>query len=52
LKIGEDPFLPGITDHVRQESGDSGLSAPDYMSTIDDSMDGVNANGKLFSNHL
>lgn len=46
LNIGEDPFLPGITDHTRQESGDSGLSVslshtPDFLSSIDDSMDGL-----------
>ncbi|KAG5681768.1 hypothetical protein PVAND_011176 [Polypedilum vanderplanki] len=42
LNIGEDPFLPGITDHTRQESGDSGLSlshTPDFL--CDDSMDGL-----------
>ncbi|CAO1400246.1 unnamed protein product [Diamesa serratosioi] len=44
--IGEDPFLPGVTDHTRQESGDSGLSVslshtPDFLSSIDDSMDGL-----------
>lgn len=45
--------MSGITDHTRQESGDSGLSVsisqtPDFLSTIDDdSMDGVNANGKI-----
>jgi protein yorkie len=44
--MGEDPFLPGITDHTRQESGDSGLSVsmshtPDFLSSIDDSMDGL-----------
>ena len=55
LQIGEDPFLSGITDHTRQESGDSGLSVsisqtPDFLSTIDDdSMDGVNANGKIIN---
>jgi transcriptional coactivator YAP1 len=53
--MGEDPFLPGITDHTRQESGDSGLSVssvahsishtPDFLSSIDDSMDGLS--GKL-----
>nr|XP_029709788.1 transcriptional coactivator yorkie-like isoform X1 [Aedes albopictus] len=49
--IGEDPFLSGLTDHSRQESGDSGLSesstsqsmphTPDFLSSIDDSMDGL-----------
>lgn len=44
--MGEDPFLPGLTDHTRQESGDSGLSVsmsqtPDFLSSIDDSMDGL-----------
>ena len=45
-----DPFLSGITDHSRQESGDSGLSlssshnyslphTPEFLSNIDDSMD-------------
>lgn len=44
-----DPFLSGVTDHSRQESGDSGLSlssnnysmphTPDFLSNIDDSMD-------------
>ena len=37
-----DPFLSGITDHTRQESGDSGLSfsvTPDFLPNIDDSMD-------------
>lgn len=44
-----DPFLSGITDHARQESGDSGLSlssnnysmphTPDFLNNIDDSMD-------------
>lgn len=48
LQIGEDPFLPGMTDHTRQESGDSGLSVslsntPDFLSSIDDSMDGLNS---------
>ena len=52
--MGEDPFLPGITDHVRQESGDSGLSessvplslthTPEFLSSIDDSMDGLSGN--------
>lgn len=50
-QIGEDPFLTGITDHTRQESGDSGLSVsmshtPDFLSSIDDSMDGLS--GKRF----
>lgn len=49
--MGEDPFLSGLTDHSRQESGDSGLSessishsmphTPDFLSSIDDSMDGL-----------
>ncbi|XP_063703000.1 transcriptional coactivator yorkie isoform X1 [Culicoides brevitarsis] len=51
--IGEDPFLPANLDtHTRQESGDSGLSlpsstsqsvshTPDFLSNIDDSMDGL-----------
>lgn len=48
LNIGEDPFLPGMTDHTRQESGDSGLSVslshtPDFLSSIDDSMDGLSS---------
>lgn len=44
-----DPFLSGVTDHTRQESGDSGLSlssnnysmphTPDFLPNIDDSMD-------------
>lgn len=44
-----DPFLSGVTDHTRQESGDSGLSlssnnysmphTPDFLSNMDDSMD-------------
>lgn len=43
-----DPFLSGVTDHTRQESGDSGLSlssnnysmpqTPDFLN-MDDSMD-------------
>jgi protein yorkie len=46
IGVGEDPFLSGITDHTRQESGDSGLSVsmshtPDFLSSIDDSMDGL-----------
>lgn len=49
FQIGEDPFLPGVTDHTRQESGDSGLSVslshtPDFLSSIDDSMDGLSRN--------
>lgn len=53
-QIGEDPFLPANLDtHTRQESGDSGLSlpssstsqsashTPDFLSNIDDSMDGL-----------
>lgn len=37
-----------MTDHTRQESGDSGLSVslsntPDFLSSIDDSMDGLNS---------
>ncbi|CRL02510.1 CLUMA_CG015352, isoform A [Clunio marinus] len=48
LNIGEDPFLSGMTDHARQESSDSGLSVslshtPDFLSTIDDSMDGLSS---------
>lgn len=48
FQIGEDPFLPGMTDHTRQESGDSGLSVslshtPDFLSSIDDSMDGLSS---------
>lgn len=49
MQIGqEDPFLPGMTDHTRQESGDSGLSVslshtPDFLSSIDDSMDGLSS---------
>uniref|UniRef100_A0AAG5D728 WW domain-containing protein n=1 Tax=Anopheles atroparvus TaxID=41427 RepID=A0AAG5D728_ANOAO len=49
--MGDDPFLSGIADHTRQESGDSGLSessmtqsmsnTPDFLSSIDDSMDGL-----------
>ncbi|XP_053689338.1 transcriptional coactivator yorkie isoform X2 [Sabethes cyaneus] len=49
--MGEDPFLSGLTDHSRQESADSGLSessisqsmphTPDFLSSIDDSMDGL-----------
>ncbi|XP_055601600.1 transcriptional coactivator yorkie-like [Uranotaenia lowii] len=49
--MGEDPFLSQLTDHSRQESGDSGLSessisqsmthTPDFLSSIDDSMDGL-----------
>lgn len=49
--MGEDPFLSGLTEHSRQESGDSGLSessishsmphTPDFLSSIDDSMDGL-----------
>lgn len=43
-----DPFLSNATDHSRQESADSGLSmstnysmpqTPDFLSTMDDSMD-------------
>lgn len=44
-----DPFLSGVTDHTRQESGDSGLSlssnnysiphTPDFLGNMDDSMD-------------
>lgn len=44
-----DPFLSGIIDHSRQESGDSGLGlpannyamrhTPDFLTNIDDSMD-------------
>lgn len=37
-----------MTDHTRQESGDSGLSVslshtPDFLSSIDDSMDGLSS---------
>ncbi|XP_055620401.1 transcriptional coactivator yorkie isoform X2 [Toxorhynchites rutilus septentrionalis] len=50
--MGEDPFLSGLSDHhSRQESADSGLSessisqsmphTPDFLSSIDDSMDGL-----------
>uniref|UniRef100_A0A2Y9D0S3 WW domain-containing protein n=1 Tax=Anopheles arabiensis TaxID=7173 RepID=A0A2Y9D0S3_ANOAR len=49
--MGDDPFLSGIADHARQESGDSGLSessmtqsmphTPEFLSSIDDSMDGL-----------
>uniref|UniRef100_A0A182LVD1 WW domain-containing protein n=1 Tax=Anopheles culicifacies TaxID=139723 RepID=A0A182LVD1_9DIPT len=49
--MGDDPFLSGIADHTRQESGDSGLSessmtqsmphTPEFLSSIDDSMDGL-----------
>lgn len=43
-----DPFLSGVTDHTRQESGDSGLSVslshtPEFFSSIDDSMDGLSS---------
>lgn len=51
-----DPFLSGVTDHTRQESGDSGLSlssnnysmphTPDFLPNIDDSMDCIS--GKIF----
>lgn len=47
--MGEvDPFLSGVTDHTRQESGDSGLSVslshtPEFFSSIDDSMDGLSS---------
>lgn len=49
IQIGEDPFLPGMTDHTRQESGDSGLNVslshtPDFLASNDDSMDGINTN--------
>uniref|UniRef100_A0A0K8TQV3 Putative ww domain-containing protein n=1 Tax=Tabanus bromius TaxID=304241 RepID=A0A0K8TQV3_TABBR len=52
-----DPFLSGITDHTRQESGDSGLSlssnnfsvTPDFLSNIDDSMDCISESGNLDS---
>lgn len=52
-----DPFLSGLTEHTRQESGDSGLgmglaqsySMPhtpeDFLSNIDDSMDCASENG-------
>ena len=52
-----DPFLSGVTDHTRQESGDSGLSlssnnysmphTPDFL-PIDDSMDCISGNDMLF----
>lgn len=56
--MGDDPFLTGITDHTRQESGDSGLSissvpqssishTQDFLSNIDDSMDGLSG-GYIF----
>ncbi|CAD7077074.1 unnamed protein product [Hermetia illucens] len=52
-----DPFLSGITDHTRQESGDSGLSlssnnfsvTPDFLSNIDDGMDCLSESGNLDS---
>lgn len=50
-----DPFLSSLTDHSRQESADSGLglgnsySLPqtpdDFLSNIDDNMDGVSEGG-------
>nr|WIM36153.1 yorkie [Pyrrhocoris apterus] len=52
---GLDPFLSSLTDHSRQESADSGLglgnsySLPqtpdDFLSNIDDNMDGVSEGG-------
>ncbi|BES92279.1 Hypothetical protein NTJ_05088 [Nesidiocoris tenuis] len=52
---GLDPFLSGLADHSRQESADSGLglgnsySLPhtpdDFLSTMDDNMDGVSEAG-------
>lgn len=58
--MGEDPFLPVLTDHTRQdharqESGDSGLSVsmshtPDFLSSIDDSMDGLSGELNFFRN--
>lgn len=55
-----DPFLSGITDHTRQESGDSGLSlssnnfsvATDFLSNIDDSMDCISGNFFIIFNFL
>ncbi|XP_055688119.1 transcriptional coactivator yorkie isoform X2 [Lutzomyia longipalpis] len=56
-----DPFLPGVTDHSRQESSDSGLSLTsnhysmpqnsDFMS-IDDSMDCISESGTLETSTL
>lgn len=54
MNLAMDPFLSGVTDHARQESGDSGLSissmpqTPDLFSAldIDDSMDCTS--GKYF----
>lgn len=53
-----DPFLSGVTDHTRQESGDSGLSlssnnysiphTPDFLGNMDDSMDCIS--GKFSKN--
>lgn len=54
--LGVDPFLSSLTDHSRQESADSGLglgtsySLPqtpdDFLSNIDDNMDGVSGGYK------
>lgn len=51
-----DPFLSGVTDHTRQESGDSGLSlssnnysiphTPDFLGNMDDSMDCISGKSK------
>lgn len=42
MNLPMDPFLSGVTDHTRQESGDSGLSLSSnnyFNNYIDDSMD-------------
>ncbi|XP_059613585.1 transcriptional coactivator yorkie isoform X2 [Phlebotomus argentipes] len=62
ISLQMDPFLPGVTDHSRQESGDSGLSltsnhysmphTPDFLANMDDSMDCISESGNLETSTL